>query len=146
MPDSLTNASLSIKDWANSSLPTPTDLAIASCWITFILPNSADEPTCFATSAAAPAISLFNANLLASSRFNSLPVSNSASISLEIESSKFNNPLDILEACSKFNPNCFDLTTDSANAEALPPNDNFKDADALPTSFKISFSLTINLF
>ena len=99
-----------------------------------------------AISLATVAKSLFKAACLAFSKLIFFPSSNSASNSLEIESSKFNNPLDILEACSKFSPNCFDLTTDSANAEALPPNDNFKEADALPTSFKTSFSLTINLF
>ena len=64
----------------------------------------------------------------------------------EILSSNWSNELDILSACSKFIPNCLDLTTASANALVLPPNDNFKDEDALFTSRNTSFSLTTNLF
>ena len=47
-------------------------------------------------SLATPSIFPSKAYCLALSRFNSLPVNNSASNSADIESSKFNNPLDML--------------------------------------------------
>ena len=111
-----------------------------------MLAKSADVPTCFAISSAAPAISLFKAKNLALSKLRFLPVNNSASNSFVIELSKFNNPEAIFSACSKFKPNCFAFTTASATAAALPPNDNLIAADVLDTSFKTSFSLTTNLF
>ena len=138
----LANASLSIKDWANSSLSIPAAFANASCWITFILVKSLDDPTCLATSAAASAVFPSKANCRAFSKFNSFPVNNSALNSLSIEDSNWSKLEDIFSACSRVKPNIFACTTASAILDALPPNDNFKEADILLTSFKTSFSLT----
>ena len=138
--DNLANASLSIKDWANWSFVRPAAFAIASCWIAFILAKSADVPTWFAISSAAPAISLFKAKVLAFSKFKSFPVNSSALNSFSIEDSNWSKLSAIAAACSRFKPTALAFTADSANASALPFKDNFKEADAFTTSFSTCFS------
>ncbi len=98
-------------------------------------------PTCFNISADAPAISPLMANNLAFSKFKSLPVINSAEISLLIEFSKSNKLSDILSACSKVIPNCFALKAASANLAAVPPTDNLIASETLATSLTIVLRL-----
>ena len=128
------------KVFANSSLFIPIAAAKDSCWILFILPNSAALPACLAISEATIAILLFKAAVLAFSKFNSLPVSNSASISADMDASKFNKPEEIDSILLNSIPK------DLAVATALPinpgfwPNDNVVAADTLPIPLSKSFS------
>ena len=78
--------------------------------------NSAAPPTCSAINLAAPTLSPFKAKALASSKFNCLPVNNSASISAAIESSKFRRDEAISLADFMFKPNALDCATAFTNA------------------------------
>ena len=60
---------------ASSSLDIPIALAIAVCWMRFILANSAADAPCLDNSFATPSRSLFNANSLALFKLIFLPVS-----------------------------------------------------------------------
>ena len=112
-----------------SSTPIPAALANASCCITFIDMNSAAPPTCSAINLAAPTLSPFKAKALASSKFNCLPVNNSASISAAIESSKFKRDEAISLADFIFKPNALDCATAFTNAGPWPANCNLTYAD-----------------
>ena len=86
--------------------------------------KSAALPTCSAIALAAPTLSPFKAKALASSKFKSLPINNSASISLAIESSKFKRDEAIFLAFSIFKPNALDWATAFTNAGPWPANCN----------------------
>ena len=134
-------AAVSCKDAAKSSRCIPKDLAIASCWIRFILPNLAAVIPWFLISRATPSKSLVKANLLASSKFNSWPVSNSASNSAEIDSSKLSNEPAISSTLLKFNPKFLALIDAWTIFFPVPEVDSLIAALALATSSVISWYL-----
>ena len=119
---------------AISSLDIPIDLAIASCCNTFIFPKLSAVIFCLLSSSARPTISPLKAAILAFSKFNCLPVSNSASSSAEIEDSKSNKLPAILSSPDISRPNFL-----AVNAALANPPENFDvvkvvAADILPIS------------
>ena len=107
--------------------------------------KSAEVPICLAISAAASPVLPCKAKNLACSKFNCLPVNNSASNSDSIEDWKLSNPSDILEACSKLSPNFLASSTLLAKALALLPKVKTVAAPVLATSSTISFSFKASL-
>ena len=102
------NSSWVTKVSANSSLDIPKAFASDFCCITLYSPNSADVPISRDIALANPAWSSIRAALLASSKFNCLPVINSASISAAIELSKSNKESAVLFNWDWFIPNLAD--------------------------------------
>ena len=76
--------------------------------------KSSNEPTCEVISFIKVAVSPVNEAYLAFSRFNCLPVNNSASNSLAIEDSQFNIDSPIASICSKVVPSLCASVTDFA--------------------------------
>ena len=126
---------------ANSFLVIPTAAANASCWITFILPNSAADPAWRDISLANVPKSLFKAACLAFSRFKFFPVNSSASISLEIELSKSKRLLPILSTLLNSKPNFLALKAAIPKLVPWPLEVNTIAELAFATSFITSLSL-----
>ena len=114
-------SSLFLNVLANSSAVIPTDSANAFCCNTFILVNSAAVPTFLANSSANDIWSPAKAAALALSKFNCLPVSNSAFNSLSIDDSKFKSDSPDLATCSKVIPNASAVTIALAIVSGLLP-------------------------
>ena len=132
----------SIKVLAKSSRDIPTALAKASCWITFILLKSAAVPIFLDISLDKVAISPFKAALLASSKFKSFPVNNSASNSDSIEDWNCNNWPAALFTCSIDKPKERAVTAASANASGVFPKVKAVAFDIFAMSSKTNLVLT----
>ena len=92
-----------------------------------------------------PSISLFRASNLAFSKFKSLPVSNSASNSSEIDSSKFNRDEAIPSTLSNDKPTFLASRAAFVRLPPIPCVDNLIAALAPATSLKITFWLIADL-
>ena len=99
----------------------------------------------FISSATVP-ISPLIAAKRAFSKLIFLPVSNSASNSADILSSKFNSELAILSACSKFIPTDLACAAALPKASVEPPSDNLIALETLAVSFNNCLTLIATPF
>ena len=129
---------------ANALTSNPTALANACLWTIFIAKNSSWVPACAEISSINLPVWPIKAYSLAFSRFNCLPVSNSASISLSIEDWKSNILLDIPSIWFNSKPNLFALNIPSAIANELPLKLALKFPDTFVASSKLPITSAVN--